>query len=77
MIVNNAMNSALAGIRAGQALANKSAQNLAKLGTDQPMEEDMTTSLINLKVARNQVEVSAKTARTVSDTLDSLLKILG
>ena len=76
MIVNNAMVSALAGIRAGQNMAAKSAQSIARLGTSQTPEEDLTTSLVNLKVARNQVQASAKVVGTVNDTLDSLLKAL-
>ncbi|MBL1261238.1 MAG: hypothetical protein COB33_011970 [Thiotrichaceae bacterium] len=70
----SALNSGIAGIQRGVAMAEKSAATIASTttsGSGNPT--DVAEPLVELMMARLQVEASAKVVETISDTIGTLI----
>ena len=77
---NSAFSSGLQGFQAAQNRANEAAQNIASqsvtdASTDGINNDDIVTSLIDLKAAENDARANANVIETASDVLGTLLDI--
>ncbi len=77
---NSAFNSGLQGFQAAQNRASEAAQNIASqsvtdASADGINNDDIVTSLIDLKAAENDARANANVIETASDVLGTLLDI--
>ena len=80
MQVNSALNTALQGFQEAQSRVNQAAHEIAsQTVTDSTVDsvdsKDLTTSLVELKVAEHDARANAKVIQTASDVLGTLLDI--
>ena len=80
MQVNSALNTGLQGFQDAQSRVNQAAQEIASLSvTDSTKDsidtKDLTSSLVDLKVAENDAKANAKVIQTASDVLGTLLDV--
>lgn len=80
MQVNSALNTALQGFQEAQSRMNQAAQDIAsQTVTDSTVDsvdsKDLTTSLVELKVAENDAKANVKALQTASDLLGTLLDV--
>lgn len=69
-----ALNAGITGIQRGMALAEKSASTIASAkNSTSGNPYDVAEPLVELMIARLQVEASAKVVETVSDTMGTLI----
>ncbi len=70
----SALNSGIAGMQRGVAMAEKSAATIASATTSSSGNPiDVAEPLVELMMARLQVEASAKVVETISDTIGTLI----
>jgi len=70
----SALNSAITGMQRGAAMAEKSAATIANAATSTSSDPaDVAEPLVELMMARLQVEASAKVVETVSDTIGTII----
>jgi len=70
----SALNSGVAGMQRGIAMAEKSAATIASAATSTSGNpSDVAEPLVELMMARLQVEASAKVVDTISDTIGTLI----
>ncbi len=71
-----ALNAGITGIQRGMAIAEKSASTIASAeNSASGNPADVAEPLVDLMMARLQVEASAKVVETVSDTIGTLIDI--
>ncbi len=80
MQVNSALNTALQGFQEAQSRVNQAAHDIASQSVTDPTVDsidpkDLTTSLVELKVAEHHAKANAKVIQTASDVLGTLLDI--
>lgn len=78
MDVGSAVNQGLIGMQRSQAEILRSGQQIAQAGTterDNPAKNDVTESLVNLKVQTQIFDSSAKVVKAASDSIGTLLNI--
>lgn len=80
MQVNSALNTALQGFQEAESRINQAAHDIAsQTVTDSSVDgidsKDLTTSLVELKVAEYDARANAKVIQTASDLLGTLLDI--
>jgi len=80
MQVNSALNTGLQGFQEAQSRVNQAAQDIASQSVKDSTEKsidynDLTTSLVDLKVAEYDAQANAKVVQTASDVLGTLLDI--
>lgn len=72
----SALNNGMAGIQRGMAMADKSAAKIASAeNSASGNPADVAEPLVDLMIARLQVEASAKVVETVSETIGSIIDI--
>ncbi len=70
------LNAGITGIQRGMAIAEKSASTIASAeNSASGNPADVAEPLVDLMMARLQVEASAKVVETVSDTIGTLIDI--
>lgn len=72
----SAVNQGLIGMQRSQAEISKSAQQIVSAGTtqrDNPAQNDIVESLVNLKVQAQVFDASAKIVKTADETIGTLL----
>lgn len=77
---SSALNIGVQGFQDAQSRINDAAQNIASQSvTDSTKDsintQDLTTSLVDLKVAENDAKANAKVIQTASDVLGTLLDV--
>lgn len=80
MQIKSALNIGVQGFQEAQSRVNQAAQNIASQSVKDSTEEsldtrDLTSSLVDLKVAENDAKANAKVIQTASDVLGTLLDI--
>ena len=80
MQVNSALNTAVQGFQEAQSRVNQAAQDIASQTVTDSTEDgidtkDLTTSLVELKVAEHDAQANAKVIQTASDVLGTLLDV--
>jgi len=80
MQINSALNTGLQGFQDAQSRVNQAAQDIASQGVkdstvDSIDTKDLTSSLVDLKVAEIDAKANAKVVQTASDVLGTLLDI--
>lgn len=80
MQVNSALNTGLQGFQEAQSRVNQAAHEIASQTvtdstTDSIDSKDLTTSLVELKVAENDAKANVKVIQTASDLLGTLLDV--
>lgn len=80
MQVNSALNTGLQGFQEAQSRINQAAHDIASQSvTDSTVDSidtnDLTTSLVELKVAEHDAKANAKVIQTASDVLGTLLDV--
>jgi len=72
----SALNAGMTGIQRGVAMAEKSASTIASAENSTSGDPvDVAEPLVNLMMARLQVEASARVVESVSETIGSLIDI--
>ena len=70
----NALNTGILGIQRGLAQAQRSAATVASADSMTPDQaSDLAEPMIDLMIARNQVEASAKVVKTMDETLGTII----
>jgi flagellar hook-associated protein FlgK len=72
----SAVNQGLIGMQRSQAEISKSAQQIVSAGTthrDNPAQNDIVESLVNIKVQSQVFDASAKIVKTADETIGTLL----
>ena len=82
MQINNILNTGVQGFQDATTRANKAASEIASQTVTNSAEEsinqnDLTTSLVDLKVAELDAKANVKVIQTASDLLGTLLDIKG
>ena len=80
MEIGNALNTGVQGFQDATARASKAAQEIAsQTVTDSSQDsistEDLTTSLVDLKVAERDAQANLKVVETASDLIGNLLNV--
>lgn len=80
MQVNSALNTGLQGFQEAQSRMNQAASDIASQSvtdstTDSIDSKDLTTSLVELKVAENDAKANVKVIQAASDVLGTLLDV--
>ena len=80
MQINSALNAGLQGFQDAQSRVNQAAQDIASQSVkdstvDSIDTKDLTSSLVDLKVAEIDAKANAKVVQTASDVLGTLLDI--
>jgi len=80
MQVNSALNTGLQGFQEAQSRLSQAAQEIASQSVKDSTEDsidtnDLTSSLVDLKVAEIDAKANAKVIQTASDVLGTLLDI--
>jgi len=76
----SAFNTAVGGMLSSSANMNSDALSIARAGTTNTSGDymnDLTVSMVDMKVQQNTFDASAKVVKTADDMLGSLLDIMG
>ena len=76
-MIGNVLSIGVAGVQKGMMEMHEAADKIAKAGTTGSDDDvgDIAKSLIDLKMSRNQVEVSARVIETASEVMGTLIDI--
>ncbi|HDT6075509.1 TPA: flagellar biosynthesis protein FlgE [Aeromonas veronii bv. veronii] len=75
MRIDSAFNSGVQGFQRAEQIADKAANQIARLNTPSGDQVKVTDELVNLKVAELQAGASAKVVQTASDMMGTLIDI--
>ena len=68
----NAISSALSGLNAATQKVNNAANNIANLTTDDGVERDLASDIVNLKIGEIEYKANVATLETAQELSDEL-----
>lgn len=72
MAINSILSSGMQGVQTGMALANRASGQIARSGAASDVA-DLTSSIVDLKIAENQVKAAAQVVKAGDEMVGSLI----